>query len=115
MARLCIRIAPNSHPTDPTLDAMRTQMGDVVCVVDDHHQFSKGELECGQYRVIDMPGVAQVELNHLVASAFDPGDESKMLRRRAVTLDAIALKTGAWRAATKATKAQIDAITIARV
>ena len=36
MSRLCIRIQPNNNPDDPTLDALRTQMGDVVCIKDNY-------------------------------------------------------------------------------
>jgi hypothetical protein len=30
MARLCIRIAPNDHPTDASLTPLRTRPGDIV-------------------------------------------------------------------------------------
>lgn len=112
MARLCIRIAPNNHPTDPSLDVMRTQLGDVVCIVDDGHIFSSAELNSGQYRIVDVPGVSQEELIYLCAHVDDA--EGKMIRRRAVTLDADALRAGAWRTRTTATKTQIAAITVTR-
>ena len=110
MARLCIRILPNLNTTEPKLDVMRTQAGDVVCVVDDGHQFSFGELNCGQYRFIDVPGVSQAELINLVESVFDV-DEATMLRVRKVTLPIAILSAGVWKNRTTATKAQIDSIT----
>ena len=112
MARLCVRIAPNNHPTDPSLDALRTHPGDVVCIVDDDHKFSEGELNCGQYRIIDLPGVPQEDLTHLCAHVEDV--EGKTIRRRAVALDMTALKSAAWKNVTKISKDQIAAITIAK-
>lgn len=112
MARLCIRIAPNDHPTDPTLTPLRTQEGDVVCLVDDSHVFSHAELNNGQYRIIDLPGVPQEDLLHLV-TPVDDGD-GKMLKRRAVELDTTVLKS-TWTGKNTATKAELDAITKAKV
>ncbi len=112
MARLCVRVADNRHPTDAKLDALRTQIGDVVCIVDDGHVFSAAERNCGQYRFIDVPGVSQEALLALVASKFDAN--SVMTARRIVSLDATALKSGAWSSKTTATKTQIDAITITK-
>ena len=47
MARLCVRILANDHPTDPALTPMRTNLGDVVCIQDDGHVFSHAELNNG--------------------------------------------------------------------
>ena len=65
MARLCVRILANDHPTDAKLTTMRTQIGDVICIVPDDHQFSKIEMECGSYRIIDVPGIPEDDLVHL--------------------------------------------------
>ena len=113
MARLCIRIVPNPNSTDPSLDVMRTQEGDVVCVTEDGHVWSKMELACGQYRFIDVPGVSQEAMIGLIASTFDT--DEKMLRLRAVTLNIAALKTGAWKTRKTATKEQIESITVVKV
>lgn len=113
MARLCIRIAANNHPTDPSLDALRTQPGDVVCIVDDGHVFSKCEMTNGQYRIVDVPGVTQDQLASLVEQVY-AADEATLLKRRRLALDITALKTGAWKTRASATKAQIDAITITK-
>lgn len=85
MARLCIRVAPNNHPDDPKLDAFRTQIGDVVCVVGDRHIFSKGEMACGQYKFVDVPGVPAEELAYLSWPALDQSDQ--MVRRTSYNLD----------------------------
>jgi len=114
MARLCIRIAPNDHPSDANLNVMRTHPGDVVCIVDDGHVFSHAELNCGQYRIIDVPGVSQEELTDLVDAVF-AADESTMLKRRRLTLPIAILNAGVWKNRTTATKAQIDAIKTLRV
>jgi len=113
MARLCIRVAPNDHPTDPELNKLRTQPGDVVCIVNDDHQFSQGELNCGQYRIIDVPGVPQIELIYLCKQHVDDV-EGNPIQRRLWSLDAAALRVGQWRDRTSATQAQIDAIVITR-
>ena len=112
MARLCIRIAANNHPTNAALTPLRTRPGDVVALVDDGHVFSDCERNNGQYRIIDLPGVPQEDLVHLVTPRFDANNV--MTRRYNQTLDISAISAGAWRNRTSATKAQIDAVTIAR-
>lgn len=112
MATLCIRITPNDHPTDPSLTPLRTNEGDVVCLVDDDHVFSVAELNCGQYKMLDVPGVPQEELVHLVAHVEDA--EGKMVKRRSVGIDKAVLK-GAWKDKTSATKAEITANTKVKV
>jgi hypothetical protein len=108
MARLCIRLTPNDHPTDPTLTPLRTHEGDVVCLVDDDHVFSPTELTCGHYKIVDVPGVTQEDLLYLMAHEEDA--EGKMTKRRVVGLDPAVLK-GAWKDKTSATKAELDAVT----
>ena len=85
MAKLCIRIQPNNHPTDSDKDILRTQPGDVVDICEDNHQWSFAELNCGQYRFIDLPGVPSEQLAHLKNPAYDA--DGKMIAKRAVTLD----------------------------
>jgi hypothetical protein len=108
MARLCIRIMNNDHPTDPTLTPLRTNEGDVVCLVDDTHVFSFAELNCGHYKIVDLPGVPQEDLVHLIASVEDAN--GNMTKRRAVGLDKAILK-GAWKNKASVTKAELDAVT----
>ena len=112
MARLCIRIAPNAHPTDPLLDALRTQEGDVVCLVDDGHVFSQAELTNGQYRILNLPGVPQEDLVHLVTPVEDT--EGTMVKRRAHSLDPVALQNVAWQGKTGATQAELATITVTK-
>jgi hypothetical protein len=90
MARLCVRIADNAHPTDPKLTPLRTQPGDVVCVVEDDHQFSKSELSNGQYLIVDVPGVPEPQLAYLTGSTFDK--DGFLVAKRAKALDVPALK-----------------------
>jgi hypothetical protein len=111
MARLCIRIEPNTHP-DPALNVLRTHVGDVVDMREDGHVWSPAEQACGQYRFLDLPGVLTEDMLALVASVVDA--EERIIRRRAVTLDAAALKAGAWKTRTQATRAQLTAIIVAR-
>ena len=108
MARLCIRITPNDHPTDAALTPLRTNEGDVVCMVDDNHVFSVTELNCGHYKIVDLPGVPQEDLVHLVASVEDAN--GTMTKRRAVGLDKAILK-GSWKNKASVTKAELDAVT----
>lgn len=109
MARLCIRIAPNDHPTDSTLTPMRTQEGDVVCLVDDSHVFSVAEMNNGQYKILDVPGVTQEELVHLVQHEED--GEGKITKRRTQALDTALLKNPTWRDRTSASKADVALLT----
>ena len=109
MARLCVRVKNNDHPTDPTLTPLRTNEGDVVCLVDDDHVFSFAELNNGQYRIIDIPGVPQEDLLHLVASSKDA--EGRTIKRRTKTLDPLVLKGPIWTGKNSATKAELDVIT----
>lgn len=113
MARLCLRMTPNDHPTDPTLTPLRTGEGDVVQLVDDGHVFSQAELTCGHYRILDLPGVPQEELLHLVTAEEDL--EGKMLKRRTQHLDPVALKSAPWTGRTSTTKAQLATITRTKV
>lgn len=112
MARLCVRIKPNGNNVNPELDKWRTQLGDVVCIVEDGHVFSERELNCGQYRFIDVPGVPVEDLLLLVLPSIDANEQSSSIRDLA--LDFSALISGPWRNRTAATKAQLDTIKIAR-
>lgn len=109
MARLCIRLTPNPNPSDPSLDVFRTQAGDVVCLVDDNHVFSHAELNNGHYRILDVPGVPQEDLVHLVTPV--EGADGTMLKRRAQSLDPAALKVGIWVGKAETTVAELDTIT----
>ncbi len=113
MAILCIRVAKNNHPTDKSFDLMRTQVGDIVCIVEDGHAFSSGELNCGQYRFIDVPGVPQADLIHLIDHVEDA--EGRVIQLRAKSIDVAALNSAPWKTKTTATKTQIAAITVAKV
>lgn len=114
MATLCIRIAPNNNPTDAKLDALRTQIGDVVCIVEDGHKFSSGELNCGQYKFVDVPGVPQVDLIYLIDSVEDA--DGQMIMRRAKTLDVEKLDSLAFarEGRNAVTKSQIESLTLSK-
>lgn len=93
------------------MNALRTQPGDVVCMADDDHQWSATERACGQYRFIDLPGVPQEQLAHLVAAKTEPvigtvEPEERTIARRAVKIDLAALPAKQ----RVATKADIDAV-----
>ena len=105
MAILCIRISPNDPPA-----ALRTKPGDVVCIVDDGHVFSRAELDCGQYLFINIPGVQQAEFVSLVAHMEDAS--GNMIKRRAKTLNIAALNSAPWKTRTSATKAQLLTIIV---
>ena len=108
MARLCIRITNNDHTTDPTLTPLRTNEGDVVCVMGDDHVFSFAEVNNGQYKILDVPGVPPEDAMHLMAPV--EAADGTMTKRRAVGLDKAILK-GAWKNKSRCTKAELDAIT----
>jgi hypothetical protein len=112
MARLCIRILSNDHPTDAALTPLRTRPGDIVEMKEDGWVWRPGELNCGQYRFVDVPGVPCEDLLHLFVSRFDAN--GVMTHRKDMTLDIGVISTGQWRNRTTATKAQIDAVTITR-
>lgn len=57
MAILVVLLVDNTHP-DPGLNRLRCQKGDVVDIVEDGHVFSDGEMNCGRYRFLRVPGVA---------------------------------------------------------
>jgi hypothetical protein len=113
MARLCVRIAANDHPTDAALNDLRTHEGDVVVVMPDTHQFSQAELTNGQYRILDLPGVPEEEMSYLMAPIEDGA--GTMTKRRAVKLDETVLKSPTWEGKTSATKAEIEALTVVKV
>ena len=110
MSRLCIQITPNNHPTDPSRDPFRVQAGEIVCIEEDGHEWSKGELACGQYKFIDVSGVAQADMIRLIAAKLD-ADGNKIGIRR-LSLNLAELKSNGWKNRTTATKNQIDSITI---
>lgn len=111
MAKLCIRVTPNPNTTDPKLDSLRTQEGDVVWVAEDDHVFSFGELNCGQYKFVDIPG-KQEDFIYLMEPVVDI-DET-MIAIRKLSLDSSALKTVFWSDKTAATKTELDSITITK-
>jgi len=116
MARLCIRIADNKHPTDPDLDAFRTQINEVVCVTEDGHKFSEAELNCGQYKFIDVNGVAQADLIYLIDPVLDPLDVEgiKISGIRKSKLDPKELKKAKWEDGSKVTKSDVDSIVLTK-
>ncbi len=89
MAILCVRISPNNHPTDKNLDKMRTQIGDVVCIVEDGHVFSESELKCGNYKFINIKDTKQEDLIHLIESDYD--EEGNILKLRKKVLNHLLL------------------------
>jgi hypothetical protein len=92
------------------LTPLRTNLGDVVCIVDDGHKFSQSELNCGHYRILDIVNTPQEQLTYLCESQED--SNGVMIKRRIRGLDTTALKSGAWKTRTAATKAQLDLITV---
>lgn len=112
MARVCIRIKANDHPTDAALTPLRTRLGDIVWIAEDGHVFSAAERNCGQYRFVDVPGVSQAALVDLMESENDA--EGRMVKRRKWTLDSAVLSGVVWAGRTTATEAQIRSIVVAR-
>ena len=113
MAILCIRILANNNPTDPSKDIFRTQEGDIVCVTDNAHVFSFGELNCGQYRFIRITDGTEADMSFLLDSVFDAS--GNMTRVRKLGLDAVVLSGGVWKSRTTATKAQLSLVTVVKV
>ena len=111
MARLCIRTAANDHPTNAALTPLRTRPGDVVEIKPDGWEWRPGELNSGQYRFVDVPGVAEGDLVQLKTPRYSG---TTMTRIRNQCLDATLISQGAWIGRTSATLAQIDAVTITR-
>lgn len=84
MTRLCIRAVAND--TDSPL---RTQPGDVICMVEDDHVFNAAEMAL--YRIIDLPGVPQEKLVYLMEPLYLAGaaDETMVaVRKRKIDLAA---------------------------
>lgn len=107
MVVACIQVAPNNHPTDPTLDPMRFQVGDVVSVVEDGHVFSEAEKNCGSYRFVTVTGAAANDLDPLVAERME---DDIVLARRNLTLDSMALEN----LPASVTLAELQSITVVR-
>lgn len=99
MARLCVRVAPS----DASAGALRSQPGEVICIMEDGHEWSPGELACGQYRFIDVPGTPAEKLLDLMAPVEVDGEITK---RRAQMLDATAVRG----APKDVTEAEIEAM-----
>lgn len=112
MARICIRVTNNNHPTDAALDALRIQRGDVVDIVRDGHVFSPAELNCGHYRMITVTGATEEDIARLIESGMDGRGE--LVKRRVYTLDMTALNSPTMRNKTSLTKAQIDSLTLTK-
>ena len=113
MARLCIRVSTNQHPTDSTLNPFRSQLGDVVVIQPDGWVFSPAELNCGQYRVVDVAGVAPSVFHSLLNSVFDAG--GIMTARRAFRIEPTIINNAVWKVKFTATKTQIDLVTVTAV
>ncbi len=106
MARLCIR-----KLAKPVVSTLSSQAGDVICVVEDGHEFTTAELTNGHYRIIDVAGVSASEFANLIASSFNAN--GTLFRLRAVGLNVTTLNT-TWANKTTATKAEITAITVTK-
>ena len=99
MARLCVRIAANGD------NPLRTQPGDVVCIMEDAHKWSNAELNCGQYKFLEIPGVAAEKLLDLMAHEEQDGE---MVKRRTVALDLKGIKSP------RLTEKQVDLLKVRR-
>ena len=91
MARLVVRISDNSHP-DPAINLLRTQIGDVVEVCEDGHWFSDGEVHCGQYRIVEVPGVPEAALAYLKEQGTNAAEDIILRRTRKVDVVALSAK-----------------------
>lgn len=114
MARLVVRITDNSHP-DPVMNLRRTQIGDVVEICEDGHWFSDGEVKCGQYRIVEVPGVPAAAFAHLQEADVD-ADET-MVRRRKLALNEVSLAAEVQRVKAARQwlgKPDIDTLTVTR-
>lgn len=114
MARLVVRISDNSHP-DPAINLLRTQIGDVVEVCEDGHWFSDGEVKCGQYRIVEVPGVPAAAFAHLKEADMDASEN--IVRRRKLALNEVSLAVEIQRVKTAGLwlgKPDIDTLTVAR-
>ena len=111
MARLLIRTAANNHPTNAALTPLRTRPGDIVEIKPDGWEWRSGELNSGQYRAVDVPGVNESSLVHLKTPRYSG---STMTRIRNQCLDFTAISQSAWVSRTSATLDQINSVTITR-
>ena len=89
MARLCVQLTANNHPTNSALNPFRTHTGDVVCVAEDGHVWSPAELKCGQYQFVDVVGVPASTYDNLVASTLDVNGFVTAIRANTLTLATI--------------------------
>jgi len=96
MAELLIRTADKPTSGSVYQDVQRLGAGDVVCIVEDGHQWSKKERENPDWQIVVLKGVPVAKLSAVLAPDPGFGDAEAMkvnrvLRRRAFKIDVAAL------------------------
>lgn len=90
MSELLIRVI-DKVGSDPYLDAKCLKRGDVVVVVDNGWLWAKEELTAPYWRILKLPNVSVTVAEAFLGAEFDidPAHPSKVLRRRAFSLDLV--------------------------
>jgi hypothetical protein len=88
MSELLIRVTDKTNP-DPYLDVGCCKRGDVIAVCEDGHQWGSQELTAPYWRILKLPGIPVATAQNFLASQVDlsPTDKSRMLLKRAISLD----------------------------
>jgi hypothetical protein len=74
---------------DPYIDAQCWKAGDVICAVEDGHEFSAREKANADWRIVKLPGVPASAVASLLAAEpqTDPAQPNRMCQRRMHRLD----------------------------
>lgn len=84
--------AKSQHSADPYHDAQCWKAGDVICVLEDGHEYGKAELAhvaAGEWQIVKLPGVPARDALSLEAKEpeSDPSNPSRVRQRRMHRLD----------------------------
>lgn len=88
MSEALIRVRTKDQP-DPYLSCKLLERGDVVAVCADGWAWSAAELSNPDWRILALPNVTASQVEAFLGPEFDtdPSHPSRMLRRRAFSLD----------------------------
>ncbi len=79
----------DTHAADPYIDAQAWKKGDVICVMEDGHEFTKAERSNPDWLILSLPGVPASAAASFEAQEpeTDPSRPNRMRQKRMHRLD----------------------------
>lgn len=89
MCELLVRVVDKINNEDKYLDAKLLKRGDVVCIVEDNHDWSEAERTSPEWRILKFPKLSVDDMQSFIMPQpeKDPTNPSRLLQRRAIKID----------------------------